>query len=113
MKWEMDLIREIMLQFEKHSPTISTIYKQEEIKKHVGLLKDFGLIHIPALGANNHSLEMSINILPKGNKFIKMVKDVNIWLKAKDLVSEIDNYTFDDLWQILINLMEEQPNQST
>jgi hypothetical protein len=111
MKRDMDLIRKILLEIEKHSNDTDLTkfdnieqegYSDSEIYYHVELLREADLIDVDFLVGG----PFIINRLTwKGHEFLDTSRHNTIWEKAKkQVLNKTGNLSFEILKQVLIRL---------
>lgn len=89
MKRDMDLVREILIQIEKHgcTPTKLTIdgYSDEQIGFHISLMGDGGLLETQDVTSRTSQSRQGVPIKMKwaGYEFLDLSRNNEIWQEAK------------------------------
>lgn len=111
MKRNMDLIRALLLELEKHSQLdIIAGYTHEEITYHVSLLEGAGLItqEIYVSIFLNDSMLDGIRITWAGHEFLDTTRNASFWEKAKKVALEkTGSLSFEALKTILVQLTKD------
>lgn len=117
MKRDMDLVRQMLLEIEKHPYTGDWVElaidgsSPEEITYHVILLHEAGLIE-----ADDVSTMSNIEWRPKrptwqGHEFLDAARDDTRWSKAKDAMGKVGGFVFEIGKQVLLELIKSDLKQ--
>src|SRR5579883_413924 len=88
MPRDMDLIRELMLRFERNDASLPSGKTMEEVAYHVSQMKRSGLvdaeiIEAPSPGKMKPVQFIIHDLTPAGHDFIAQIRDDRLWLKVK------------------------------
>lgn len=108
MKRDMDIIREILLQLEKHNYIDQIeVHSAKEIAYHVSLLEGAGLVTQDTycnLFLNDSMLD-GIRITWAGHEFLDSSRNASVWEKAKNItIEKTGALSFEVLKAVLVQL---------
>lgn len=115
MKYDMDLVRHILLEIENqefgYAPTnfIIDSYTHEQIRYHAYIMMQGGLIEGVDCTDFDSTSPQAIpkNLTSAGHEFLKVARNDTLWKKAKDIVEEKGGaITVAVLSQLLSSLMK-------
>jgi len=94
MKRDINLIKEILLQMEKHNDLLHAVEinisdkSQAEISYHIMLLHQAGLIKAEDVSGTNSFSWIPISLTWQGHEFLDAVRNDTVWTKLKAKLSE-------------------------
>jgi Hypothetical protein (DUF2513) len=101
MKRDMDLIRSILLAFEKDESkrhgkrVIADLADDDQISMHLALLEDAGFLdtQIIRMGVGGASLHSGWRLTWEGHEFIEKIRDPEIWTKTKAGATKVGSWS--------------------
>jgi len=93
MKRNFDLVREILLaaeaqDFEKSKPIAPEGYTNDEIKYHIKIMEDGGLIKMRQHPNIDAPAPVFDGLTWKGHEFLDSIRELGAWSKIKDVLKE-------------------------
>jgi hypothetical protein len=91
MKRDMDLVRDILLEMEKHDapgtwPTVTIEgHPEQEINYHMVLMKGAGLIEAAVMDTRQGPIVQPLRLTWGGHEFLDSARSSKVWNGAKDL----------------------------
>ncbi|MER0237171.1 DUF2513 domain-containing protein [Fulvimarina sp. MAC8] len=114
MTRDMDLIREILLDFEQNEDLDGSTaiagwefggYSKNAVEYHLALMAESGLIHTaPVNGAETSVLRLT----SFGHDFLDSIRDPAIWQKTKDVAQNIGGLSLSLMADLANGLVKEQ-----
>jgi hypothetical protein len=113
MKRDMDLVRAILFEVEKHDDWESEFevcpegnYTRQEIEYHITLCSEAGLIK-----AKRWSFQEGLQpsrLTWEGHEFLDAARDDNTWANAKEIMLQVGGFVFSAAQQVLIQLVTQK-----
>ncbi len=117
MKRDMDLVRQLLVDYESsediiYTPSKIENFNNEEIMYHLKIMEDAGLLeelYYTEMGYQ-HKIK-GYRLTWTGHDFLEASRDDERWAKAKDTAGKVGVFTIEILKQILTQLIQTQLKQ--
>lgn len=110
----MDLVREILravgglATFDRPVPVSIEGYESEEVSYHVQIMAERGLLEARSFGSNDGPDWRPMRLTWEGQDFLEAASSDTRWQKAKEVMVQVQGFSFDVLKQVLIDLAQKQ-----
>ena len=118
MKRDMDLVRKILLEIEKHPYTGGWIdvhleeYTSEEVVYHLKLLAEAALIEAHDVSSHSGMDLRPVRLTWEGHEFLDAARDDTRWNKAKETITKVGGISLEIVKLLLLDLMKTELNLS-